>query len=88
MFRTILTRRSFSTVSSHSKIAVIGAGCGGQTFIGQMARSGKVDASDITVFDPKKDHHYQPAYTMVAGGVLGDAKRSKTLEGEYIIKPN
>ncbi len=67
---------------------MIGAGCGGQSLAAQLARSGKVDASDITIFDPKTEHHYQPAYTMVAGGVLGDAQTAKNAhENNYIVRP-
>jgi hypothetical protein len=39
----------------------------------QLARSGKFTAKDITLFDPRDEHHYQPAYTMVGGGVIGNA---------------
>ena len=41
------------------------------------------------MYDPRTLHHYQPAYTMVAGGVLGDANTAKTKhEKDYIIRPN
>jgi hypothetical protein len=32
------------------------------------------------VIDPKEEHHYQPAYTMVGGGVLGNYAQSKDFE--------
>ena len=54
----------------------------------QLARTGKVDARDITVFDAKVDHHYQPAYTMVAGGVYGNASVTKNQYERQIIRPN
>jgi len=54
-------------------VAVIGAGAGGMGLQAQMIRQGVVQANKITIFDPSKEHHYQPAYTMVGGGVLGDA---------------
>ena len=62
----------------HAKVAVVGAGCGGQSLIAQLTRTGKVSAGDITVYDPSKEHHYQPAYTMVAGGVFADAAKTKS----------
>ena len=86
MFARTITQKAFSTM--HTKVAVIGAGTGGQSLIAQLARTGKVDASDITVFDPKTEHHYQAAYTMVAGGVMADAARTKShYEENVIIRP-
>ena len=89
MFSRSITRRAFSAVApQHSRVAVIGAGCGGQSLAAQLARTGKVDASEITIYDPKTLHHYQPAYTMVGGGVIGDAATAKaTKEKDYIIRP-
>jgi len=54
--------------------------------VAQLARSGKVSANEITIFDPRADHHYQPAYTMVGGGVLGDAKATKMAEEQYVVR--
>ena len=62
-------RRSFSSINT--KVAVVGAGPAGISFASQLARSGAIDSRQITVFDPKTEHHYQPAYTMVGGGVIG-----------------
>jgi sulfide:quinone oxidoreductase len=63
--------RGFS--SSQTRVAVIGAGAGGHNLTAQLIQSGAVSARDITVIDPTTEHHYQPAYTMVGGGVLGNA---------------
>ena len=88
MFSRQVCKRAFSATSQHSRVAVIGAGCGGQNLVAQLARSGKVDASDITVYDPRTLHHYQPGYTMIAGGVLGDANTAKSKhEKNVIIRP-
>jgi len=38
-----------------------------------LIKSGKVFGNEITILDPNAEHHYQSAYTMVAGGLLGDA---------------
>ena len=73
---------------THSKIAVVGAGTAGQNVCAQLARSGKVNDYDITIFDPSADHHYQAAYTMVAGGVLGSAEKTKShYEDSVIVRP-
>jgi sulfide:quinone oxidoreductase len=65
------TSRLFSTLQT--KVAVIGAGAGGHTFSAQLLRSGGVKHGDITVFDPSTEHYYQPAFTLIGGGVIGDA---------------
>ena len=89
MFAKHLSTKAFSsaTATKHAKIAVVGAGCGGQSLIAQLARSGKIQASDITVFEPNAEHHYQAAYTMVAGGVFADAKTTKShYEQKHIVR--
>ena len=84
MIGKVFQKRAFS---SHTRVAVVGAGCGGQSLIAQLSRTGFVKASDITVFDPSLEHHYQPAYTMVAGGVLGNAKTTKEkFESKVVVK--
>ena len=50
----------------------MGAGAGGISVSAQLVNSGKVAAQDILILDPKTEHHYQPSYTMVGGGVLGN----------------
>lgn len=52
---------------------MIGAGAGGQAAASQLAKTGKFEAKDITLFDPSKNHYYQPSFTMIGGGVLGNA---------------
>jgi len=79
-----VTSRGFAT---HTRVAVIGAGAGGHSVTSQLVNSGKVAQQDITVFDSREQHHYQPAYTMVGGGVLGNASKTKTLEGKYVVRP-
>jgi hypothetical protein len=73
--------------SLQTKIAVIGAGAGGHNVSAQLIRSGAIRAGDVTVFDPSREHHYQPGYTMVGGGVLGNAGKTKKLEGKYVVRP-
>ena len=87
MFSKVIQQKAFSTAVSHSKVAVVGAGAAGQSLCAQLARTGKVNDYDITVFDPSTDHHYQAAYTMVAGGVLGDSSTTKAkYEGSHVVR--
>lgn len=39
------------------------------------------------LFDPAINHHYQPAYTMVGGGVLGSIEETKKKESTYVMRP-
>ena len=39
------------------------------------------------MFEPERTHHYQPGYTMVAGGVLGSAAETAKKQSKYITKP-
>lgn len=78
--------RSFGT--THCKVAVIGAGAGGHSVTSQLIKSKAVAGQEITVFDAKKEHHYQPAYTMVAGGVLGNLAQTKRKEEKYVVRTN
>lgn len=38
----------------------------------QLINTGKISPKDIAIFEPKDEHYYQPSFTMVGGGVLGD----------------
>jgi sulfide:quinone oxidoreductase len=51
---------------------VIGAGAGGHGVSAQIAKSGRFRPQDIVMFDPQHNHYYQPSFTMVGGGVLGN----------------
>jgi NADPH-dependent 2,4-dienoyl-CoA reductase/sulfur reductase-like enzyme len=80
---SLLAKKAFST---HIKVAVLGAGAGGHAVSSQLANSGRFNAQDIVMFDPKRDHHYQPGYTMVGGGVLGTVAETKAKEATYIVR--
>ena len=54
----------------------------------QLANSGHFKPHEISVFEPKDMHHYQPSYTMIGGGVLGtNAATVKKLEKSHIKRP-
>ena len=58
MFSKGIQKKALSTAMAYSKVAVVGAGAAGQSLCAQLARTGKVNDFDITVFDPSADHHY------------------------------
>ena len=71
----------------HSRLAIIGAGTGGINISSLLVKKGIFAAHDISIFDPKTEHHYQSAYTMVGGGVLGDSKQAFRNENYYVVRP-
>lgn len=84
-YKAVKYARLFST---HCRVAVIGGGTAGLAASAQLAKSGCFTKEDITVFDPSSEHHYQPSYTMVGGGVLGtNEKDVKKNEGTYLKRP-
>ena len=71
-FSVTHTKVYFSFYSNVFQIAIIGGGAGGQAVASQLARSKRFGNGEITIFDPSETHYYQPSYTMVGGGVLGN----------------
>src|SRR5699024_6450110 len=56
------------TQTLHSKIVVVGAGCGGLTVAAQLLRQAPYLHCDRTIIDPKEDHYYLPFCTLVGAG--------------------
>jgi sulfide:quinone oxidoreductase len=55
-----------------AKIVIVGGGAAGITLSAYLADMLRYD--DITIIDPNLDHHYQPGYTLIAGGVFEPAE--------------
>jgi sulfide:quinone oxidoreductase len=54
----------------------------------QLARSGTFKPEEIHVFDPRDTHYYQPSFTMIGGGVLGNSRSTvKAKEKTYVKRP-
>ncbi|HAO11531.1 MAG TPA: pyridine nucleotide-disulfide oxidoreductase, partial [Planktothrix sp. UBA8407] len=49
------------------QIVIVGGGAGGITVAAQLLR--KNSSLDIAIIEPSDKHYYQPAWTLVAGGV-------------------
>lgn len=61
--------KPFSTVGGHTPICIIGAGSGGINLLGHLSRQRGFIPQNVRLFDPSLVHHYQPGWTMVAGGL-------------------
>ena len=59
-------------LKSQAHIVILGAGAAGIAMANRLRRS--IDGARITLVGARKEHHYQPGYTMIASG-LWPAKR-------------
>jgi sulfide:quinone oxidoreductase len=53
---------------AEAKVVIVGGGAAGITMAAYL--SNMLKKPDITLIEPNEIHHYQPGYTMVAGGVF------------------
>lgn len=51
-----------------AKVVIVGGGTAGLTMAAYLQDLLRYD--DITIIEPNDDHHYQPGYTMIAGGIF------------------
>jgi sulfide:quinone oxidoreductase len=56
-----------SKVNSAARIVIAGAGAAGLAAAAQLAS--RLDGAQITLLDARKEHFYQPGFTLVAGGI-------------------
>lgn len=54
--------------TARAKIVIVGGGAAGITMAAYLADMLRYD--DITIIDPRTDHHYQPGYTLIAGDIF------------------
>jgi len=64
-----MLHKSIRRFSIHTRVAIIGGGCGGNTLSSQLINSRQFRPEEITVIDGNPMHDYQPGYTNIAGGV-------------------
>jgi sulfide:quinone oxidoreductase len=70
-------------MKTHFQIAIIGGGNAGISVAAQLLNKQKT--LDIAIFDPSEKHYYQPAWTLVGGGVF-DIKKTERSEKSVIPK--
>jgi sulfide:quinone oxidoreductase len=75
----VVAERGYDYLSeskAKAKIVIVGGGAAGITLAAYLADWLRYD--DITIIEPNEKHHYQPGYTLIAGGVFTP---------EEIVKP-
>lgn len=60
-------RESAAAVSTRARIVIAGAGAAGLTVANRLVR--RLEGAEITLIDPRKEHWYQPGFTLVGAGL-------------------
>lgn len=68
-FATVSGLNPVNSASRSHKVAIVGGGSAGLTIGHQLLRSGAFKPDDIAIIDPNEQHHYQPGWTLVGGGL-------------------
>lgn len=55
------------TLKSKARIVIAGGGAAGLTAANRLAQS--LDGASITLIEPRKEHWYQPGFTLIAAGI-------------------
>ncbi|WP_213685212.1 FAD/NAD(P)-binding oxidoreductase [Roseicyclus sp.] len=53
--------------ATHARIVIIGAGAAGTALANRLVR--RLEGAQITIIDPRVEHHYQPGLSLVAAGL-------------------
>jgi sulfide:quinone oxidoreductase len=70
-------------MKKHYQIVIVGGGNAGISVAAQLLR--KNSQLEIAIIDPSEKHYYQPAWTLVGGGVF-DIKKTERNEADQIPK--
>ena len=71
------------TIRSTARIVILGAGAGGTAFANRIAR--RLEGATITIVDGRKEHWYQPGFTLIAAG-LKPASYSVSQTADWLPK--
>ena len=69
------------------KLIIAGGGSASVAVVGHLIRSGRLLPKDILVIEPSAQHFYQPGFTMIGGGLLGDQTSVLRKSGSLIESP-
>ncbi len=64
---SLLGRPKTSPIKSNARIVIAGAGAAGLAAASQLAY--RLEGARITLIDARKEHYYQPGFTLVAAGI-------------------
>jgi sulfide:quinone oxidoreductase len=75
-------RRFIKNFMAHHQVLIVGGGNAGISVAAKLINQNK--AMDIAIIDPSEKHYYQPAWTLVGGGVFNI---QKTVRSEASVIP-
>lgn len=70
-------------IKSKARIVIAGAGAAGLTSASRL--SDRLEGAEIILIDTRKEHYYQPGFTLMAGGIKPEGYSTSTT-AEYIPK--
>ena len=73
--------RASERIKTKARIVIAGAGAAGLSAAAQLAN--RLEGATITIFDARKDHYYQPGFTLIAAG-LKPMNYSLSATADYI----
>ena len=73
--------RPSAQVRTRAKILILGAGAAGLSAANRLAM--RLDGAEIALLDRRREHHYQPGYTLVAAG-LKDPAYTLSATADYV----
>lgn len=70
-------------IDTKAQIVILGAGAAGTALANRLSR--RLNGAKITIIDPRKEHWYQPGFSLIAAG-LKPAKYSVSQTGDWLPK--
>lgn len=70
-------------IDTKARIVILGAGAAGTALANRLSR--RLNGTTITIIDPRKEHWYQPGFSLIAAG-LKPAKYSVSQTGDWLPK--
>lgn len=80
---TSQSAQAASKTKTSARIVIAGAGAAGLSTANLLSE--RLDGAKITLIDPRKEHYYQPGFTLIAAG-LKPTSYVETTTAEYIPK--
>ena len=75
--------RAQARVATRAKIVILGAGAGGTAIANRLAD--RLEGAEITIVDGRREHWYQPGFTLIAAG-LKPASYAVSTTAEWLPK--
>lgn len=73
-------------INTQKKVVVIGGGSSGISVVASITK--RVKGIDITVIEPGDCHYYQPAWTLVGGGLFDINKTRRSMRAVTPQEPH